>query len=236
MNHPTRELEPPTDEFAGRTESRPAEPPIELASAEPKLFGAVPPLFALVMGLAAVAVGAVLAISGSLLAGVLFLVAGAVLIALAVDASRRWPASTLPRVTVAALDWLGRHLGIARVSAGAWAEASRQVVALRRELRSLRGERQTRIASLGEAAYREDAEQVAALRSRIAEVDERIAACEREVEAVMNAARERVQRERVAAQPTESFAVPEVPPPLPDDAETRTAPTARRSRTSAGRA
>jgi len=209
---------------------------MELASAEPKIFGVVPPLLALVLGLAAAVVGIVVLASGSPLSGVIWLAAGAALIALAIDASRRWPASTLPRLAVTALDWLGRHLGLARVSAGAWAEASRRVITLRRELRPLRGERQSLIAALGEAAYEEDQDRIGELREEIAAIDERIAGAEAEIEEVMNAARERVARERVAAQPTETFAVPETAPPLAEDAETRTAPTARRSRASADHA
>lgn len=236
MDEPTAESDHPTGQFGAEPHSRRAEPRVELASAEPKIFGVVPPLLALLVGVAAMAVGIVLLLGDGPLVAVIWLAAGGALVALAVDASRRWPASTLPRVTVTVIDWLGRHLGLARVSAGAWADASRRVMALRREMRSLRGERDERITALGEAAYREDPDEARAQRERIAGIDERIARCRAEIEEVMDAARARVQRERVAAQPTESFAVPEVPPPLAEDDETRTAPTAARSRFPVGRA
>jgi hypothetical protein len=217
-----------TDDFPEPAASRSADPPVRFASAEPRIFGLVPPALALVLGLAGLVVGIIMLASGAVIAAIVWSAAGIALLALAIDASRRWPASALPRLAVRVADGAGRNLGLARVTAGAWGEASRRVVSLRHELRSLRSEREARLSTLGAAAYRDDADQVREQRQRLAEIDARIGTCERERDEVVADARERIQKERAAAQPTEAFAIPEEPPPLDEHEKTRTAPTARR--------
>jgi hypothetical protein len=212
--------EPPTSE--------PAAPRVRLKSAEPRIFGVVPPALALVLGIGALIVGIVVLGAGAMVAGVIWLAAGIALLALALDASRRWPASALPRLAVKVADGTGRRAGLARVTAGAWGGASRRVVALRRELRSLRGERDAQLIALGEAAHREDEGEIRQVKDRLRAIDERIATCESEMEEVISQARERVRKEKVAVRPTEQFAVAETPPPAREDEPTRTAPTARR--------
>ena len=206
-----------------------AAPRVRLESAEPRIFGLVPPALALALGIGALAVAIVVLASGALVAGLIWIAAGAVLIALALDASRRWPASTLPRLAVRAADGAGRHFGLARVTAGAWGEASRRIVSMRHEIRALRSEREQRVAELGEAAYREDQNEMQRLRERIAAIEQRIEACEREMDEALAGARERVKKEKVSVRPTEEFAVAEAPPPIDEDEKTRTAPTTRRN-------
>src|SRR5690349_23603514 len=114
---------------------------MKLESTEPRIFGVVRPVVALALGIGALIVGIVVLASGAVLAGAIWLFAGIVLLALTLDASRRWPASALPRLASGAVERVGGRVGVARVSAGEWARASRRVVSLRRELRSLRDER-----------------------------------------------------------------------------------------------
>jgi hypothetical protein len=208
---------------------------MKLQSAEPRIFGVVPPSVALVLGVGALIVGIVLLASGALVPGLIWLAAGVALLALAIDASRRWPASRLPRLAVGAVDGTGRRLGLARVSAGAWVQASRRVVSLRRELRRLRSDRDASLLALGEATYQDEPEEARRLLKRVGAIDERIEAAEREIEESLAGARRRVKKERVAARPTQEFAVAETPPPLSEDEKTRTAPTAARRRPPAPR-
>jgi hypothetical protein len=207
-----------------------AQPRMKLESAEPRIFGLVPPTLALVLGLGALIVGIIVLVAGALIAAGIWLAAALALIALSIEASRRWPASALPRLAVRVADGAGRHLGLARVTAGAWGEASRRVVSLRHELRLLRTEREARLAALGAAAYRDHDGEVRALRDRIASIDERIERSQRELEGVVARTRKRVQEERKSAAPTTPFAVAEEPPALQEDEKTRTAPTAARRR------
>ena len=212
--------------------SRPAAPRVHVASAEPRIFGVVPPALALCLGVAGLILGIALLSSGSVVGGIAALLSGLILLALAIDAARRWPASALPRLFVRVSDATARRLGLARVSAGAWSEASRRMVALRRERRELHTRRKAEQSALGAAAYREDDDEMGALRQRLAELDERIERCEQEMGEVVDEARERVHRKRVEVQPTQPFAVAEAPP-SDAEAETRTTPTVRRSTHSA---
>lgn len=192
-----------------RLESDPGEPPIAVA-AEPRIFGVVPPTVALVLGAAAVVAGAATALGlGSWPLGAGLTVVGIVLVILAIDAARRWPASALSQRVVGAVDGAGARIGLARVFAGAWSGATREVVRLRRELHDLRGERERAQFELGGAAYREEADEVRSLRDRITGLDGRIEAAEREMEEAVALARRRVKRERVAIKPTEAIAVEE---------------------------
>jgi hypothetical protein len=211
--------------------SRPGTPKLHVTSVEPRIFGVVPPALALCLGIAGLVAGVALLVSGMLPAGVALAAFGLLFVALAIDAARRWPTSALPRIAVRVADAAGARLGIARVSTAAWAQASRELIALRRELRGLRDEREAEQFALGAAAYREDDDQMGALRRRLAELDEEIERTERAITAAAERARARVDRERSAVKPTEYFAVAEEEPPPDEDATTRTSPTVpRRSR------
>ena len=223
--HPPTPSDDPTLPKDAEQRSRPADPKVEIASAEPKIFGMVQSTGALVLGAAARAVGIGLLLSGSIIAGVVFFVCGAILLALSIDAARRWPASALPRVSVRVVDAIAARLGLARTSAGAWAGASREVIGLRREQRELRPEREAQQFALGEAAYREEAAEVETLRERLHELDEQLEGREKAIDDVKSRARTRVERERVAIEPTQQFAVPEEPAPPGEDDKTRETPT-----------
>jgi hypothetical protein len=170
---------------------------------EPRLFGAVPPSLALGLGVVALILGIVLLATGSIVAGVIWALAALALLAVGIESARRWPASAIPRLLATAARASVRRLGLARVSAGAWTDASRRRLALRRELRSLRKRRDVELTALGDAAYRDDAEEVRSLRGRIAELDGRIEGCERAMTEAVERARDRVERKRAEVQPTQ---------------------------------
>jgi hypothetical protein len=139
--------------------------------------------------------------TGSIIAGAIWVVAGLALLVLGLESARRWPASALPRVRAAAGAG-ARSVGVARVSAGAWSDASQRRFALRRELRALRKRRAAEISTLGAAAYREDGEEMIALRERIGEIDGQIERCEGGMADAVAGARERVERKRAEVRPT----------------------------------
>ncbi len=190
-------------------EGEAGDPPIAVA-AEPRIFGVVPPTVALVLGAAAVLAGAAAGLGlGAWPVGAGLIVTGVLLLALAIDAARRWPASALAQGAVGAVDGAGARLGLARVFAGAWSEATREVVGLRRELHELRRERESAQFELGGAAYLNEAGEMRSLRDRIGELDSRIEAAEREMDEAVALARRRIKRERVAIKPTRAIAVEE---------------------------
>jgi uncharacterized membrane protein YccC len=170
----------------------------------------VPPAVALALGVACVIAGIVLIFSPEQRpAGIVALCLGAVLLVLTVDAARRWPTSTVARAFVRSVDGAGSRLGLARVFAGAWSQATRGEIRLRNEIRALHQARDREQFELGAAAYQDDAERLAEGRERISELDRRIAEDEREIAEAIEGARERVDRERAAVNRTQPFAVPE---------------------------
>jgi hypothetical protein len=181
-----------------------------VSATEPRIFGMVPPAVALGLGLACLIAGIALILSPEQrLAGIVALCLGVVLLVLTVDAARRWPTSTVARAFVRFVDGAGSRLGLARVFAGAWSQATREEIRLRAEIRALHHERDREQFELGAAAYDDDAHRVASSRERISELDRQIEEDEREIAEAIEGARERVDRERAAINPTRPFAVPE---------------------------
>jgi hypothetical protein len=94
-----------------------------------------------------------------------------------------------------------------RESVDAWVHATRDLVKLRGESRSLREERKQALLDLGDAAYREDAARTGELRLRLREIDEGLASRDLAQAATLAKARRHVHEERVAVQPTQQFSV-----------------------------
>jgi hypothetical protein len=173
---------------------------LTLDRVEPRLFGVVPPLATLVLGLAALAVGAVALATGHWVLGAVVTLAGLVLSSLFMGAARRFHSGdAASRAAASIRDWAGFAAG----SAGAWSRAGRELLAARRELAALRAERNRTQFELGAAAYREDDAEVARLRARIRELDERARARAGLTHEAVEEARRRVDDERLAIQPTE---------------------------------
>ena len=183
----------------------------------PRLFGVLAPVPTFVLA-AILFVGAVVAlIAQSWILGVMLLAFSAALFVLFYGAAERDPSSGISR---AALGAVARVSGWGRFltgSAGAWSGAGRRLYDLRRELAPLRRERREVQFALGDAAYRQDEGTIASLRARMAEIDDAIAARERErVETLANA-RKRVEDERLEVRQTQ-FLPPDDAPDGPADA------------------
>jgi hypothetical protein len=173
---------------------------LTLDHVEPRLFGVVPPLATLGLGLAALAIGAVALATGHWVVGAVVTLAGVVLSSLFVEAARRFHSGDAAlRAAASVRDWAGFAAG----SAGAWSRAGRELIAARRELAALRAERQRAQLELGAAAFREDDVEVARLRARIHDLDERARERAGLTQEAVEEARRRVDDERLAIQPTE---------------------------------
>jgi hypothetical protein len=203
-----------------RLDADPADPgSISYTQPEPKLFGVLLPTPTFI--LACVVLGGALAafISGSPVLGVMLLAFSAALFVLFYGAAERNPESGVARAAVDAVGRVSGWLRFSRESASAWSGAGARVVKLKQELRPLRAERKDVQLALGEAAYEQDEGKIASLRARIAEIDDEIAARERESAEAVARARHRVDDERVAVQPTEQLAPAQPVEPV-DEAET----------------
>lgn len=183
---------------------------ISYSQPSPRLFGVLAPLPTFVLA-AILFLGALLAlIAQSWVLGVMLLAFSAALFVLFYGAAERDPSSPVAR---AALRTVGRVSGWTRFasgSAGAWSGAGRRLYEIRRELRPLRAERREVQLALGEAAYNQHEPTVASLRARMAEIDDAVAALEREREETVAKARSRIEEERLEVRETQ-FLPPEDP-------------------------
>lgn len=141
-------------------------------------------------------------VAGSWLLVVALLAPSLALFALFYGAALRDSSSRVARVAVTAVRRLRAWAGLGSEYLGAWTGAGRSVVRLKRESRALRRERDRVRIALGDAAYLEDEAAVSALRARLREIDDGLAAREEEQAATLARARRRVEDEHLAVQPT----------------------------------
>jgi hypothetical protein len=177
--------------------------PVSYSQPTPRLFGVLAPTPTFVLAAILFFGGLLGLILQSWVLAVLLLAFSAALFVLFYGAAERDPSSPLARRT---LETVARITGWARFatgSAGAWSGAGRRLYELRRELAPLRKERREVQFALGEASYRQDDTTVASLRARMAEIDDAIAAREREREETLATARKRVEDERLEVRDTQ---------------------------------
>jgi hypothetical protein len=172
---------------------------------EPRLFGVVPTLATFLLGLTILVVALVAFALGHPVLGAVLLVPALGLLALAVEAGRRFGRND--RASRAALR-LREWSRFALASTAARSRASRDLLTARSELARLRAEFRRVQLELGAAAYREDADETERLRARMRELEEQARALERGTHRAVDEAEERIGEERLAIQPTEI-----VPPP-----------------------
>jgi hypothetical protein len=196
-----------------------ADVPVNVVAVEPRWFGMTPPVASFGLGTASLALGILFLALGRWVLGSLLVVVGVVFLAFFLESARRRPATPAARVSarIAADITGGARLAVG--SLGAWSRAGREVIRLRRELRTLKNERGRTQFELGGAAYRENEAEVATLRARLADIDSQIAARAEAIGAAVEGARWRVKRELVAARPTERIEAPD-----PEKAETAAEP------------
>ena len=169
----------------------------------PKLFGVVSPTAAFVLACLLLVGAIAAAVAGSIIGTILLLAASAAVFVLFYGAAER---DSSGRVASAALAGNERIRGWTTSSgtwARAWSDAGRDVVRLRRKMKALNDERERLRPALGDAAYREDEPVVSALRARMLEIDDAVAACRQERLATVARARAQVDDVRVAGHPTE---------------------------------
>jgi hypothetical protein len=180
-----------------------------LQRVEPRLFGVVPPSAAFVLGLGALVAAVVSFATGHWLVGLALGVSSAVLLALFVEAARRFSAADpVARAAVAVARRLRAWSGFAAGSASAWSRARSEVLPARRELAAILDELERAQRELGGAAYREDAAEMGRLRELMHELEEQAREREAVIRQALDRARRRVGDERLAIQPTEVVRLP----------------------------
>jgi hypothetical protein len=189
----------------GRPTAEVREEPVDLHIAQPRYFGVAPPLFVCSIALVLLVVGVILIVADHLEVGVLAILLSVCLLPMFFAGARRWPEGRLARVSLSTADRLRDEAGVAAESLSTWSRASKEVVQLRREQFTLRRERDAKIRELGQAVFDDDG-RADDLKAAAKELDNRLAANERELARTVASARRRVRRERATIAPTEVIA------------------------------
>jgi hypothetical protein len=167
---------------------------------EPRLFGVVPQRAAFLLGLTILVVAVFAFALGHPVLGAVLLVPAVGLLALAVEAARRFGRNDrASRAALRVREWSR----FALASAAARSRASGDLLAARSELARLRAEFRRTQLELGGAAYREDAAETELLRARMRELEERARVVERGTHRAVGEAERQIGEERFAIQPTE---------------------------------
>ncbi len=172
----------------------------------PHVYGVLTPGPALFLGCVLLLAGILALVVGSAIAAIVLLAFAGVAVVFFYDAARRNPASAVARRALTSSDHMRAWALFIRESSSAWVTAIRKLVRLRGESRSLRREREQILPLLGDAAYREDADAISALRLQLRQIDEGLEKRDRERAATLAAARRHVEEEHAAARPTQQFA------------------------------
>lgn len=194
-----------------RIDGETGESPIAYSQPETRLFGVLAPLPTFVLGCVLLAGALAGLVAQSWVLGIMLLAFAAAVFVLFYGAAERDPQSGIARFALGIVGHVSGWTRFARGSAGAWGNAGRRVVGLRRETAPLRKERRDIQFALGDAAYRQDETTVASLRARMAEIDDAIAEKDREREEALARARNRVEDEKLAVRETQYLP--------PDDAD-----------------
>jgi hypothetical protein len=190
--------------------------PVSYERVEPRYFGVTPPMLLFGIALGGLAGGIVLFATGHWPIG-LILIGIAVLAGVGfAEVARRKPDTAVTRVSAEALYGFRARAGSALESLAARGRAGADTLRTRRELARLAAQRLERLAALGDAVYRGDPTATREARARVAELDQRAAALEHELEERLDAAQERIRKARLEVQATQMLEVQEPYPP-PDE-------------------
>lgn len=181
----------------------PTETPPSWERAEPHYFGLTPHVLAAFISAVLFGAGVVLLIDGSLAVGLLLVLAALLLAALYAEQARRRRTSSLDRVAAAAVDQTRALAGFTGASVRAWTHAGREVTRLRLEASRCARKRSQLQYALGGAVYAGDDGEAERLRAEMQAADDRIAECIAEANEVVERARTRTSRERLAVSRTE---------------------------------
>ena len=188
-----------------RTDAPPLElrdVPVDVQHAEPRYFGLGPPIFVFSLGVLLLVLGVILIVVGSIAFGLIALVLAACMLPTFLAGARRWPDTPIARAGISTADRVRDEADVAVTSISTWSRAGRDVVRLRKQQFRLRRDRDAKIRDLGHSVFDEDG-RADELKTAAKELDEQIAANERELQRTIAGARRRVRKDRAAVVATE---------------------------------
>jgi hypothetical protein len=176
--------------------------PIDVQHAEPRYFGLGPPVFVFSLGVGLLVLGIVLLVLDAFAVGVIAIVLAVCLLPTFLAGARRWPETRIARAGISTADRVSDEAEVAVTSIATWSRAGRDTVRLRKEQFGLRRERDSKIRELGVSVYEEDG-RADELKAEAKELDERIAASERELARAIAGARRGFRKGRASVAATE---------------------------------
>jgi hypothetical protein len=171
--------------------------------ADRRVFGVPPATGLLVLGGLLLGISLVLLVTGRVLLGAVLLVASLFLLSGFPSIARRPGESSVARQAVRSYDGVRARAGATIDSIAIRASARKRLGEIDDDVAQLREARERAVAELGEAAYREDADEIARLRGELRTADDAIGAKERERAQVEAETEEQIGGTRSAAAPTE---------------------------------
>jgi ElaB/YqjD/DUF883 family membrane-anchored ribosome-binding protein len=193
--------------------------PVHMTTATPRYFGVTPPFAVLFLTVVSLAFAIVVFLQGHVVAGAVLLLAAALFASVFVAAARRLPETAVGRLWQALVTSVRDQTGFAVEAVSAQSGARMELFRLRRELSELARERAEAARELGEAVYGGADERVEQARERMRELDDALAAKEREMNIVAAQANERIERAQLQVQETAVVEPPNVPEPMPVPSE-----------------
>jgi len=185
--------------------------PVTVTRVEPRFYGVTPSLLTLVLAGAAVTIAILLFVGGHWPYGLILLGIAVLLVLAFLETARRKPAGTVSHSTAQALDTFRSRSRVVAESLATRRRATRQVYAIRQELGQMTVRRDRLLFELGEALYRGDEQATEEARSRLEELDRRVAEREAEMQQVVESAEHVLARRRLEVQQTEVAEAPEEP-------------------------
>jgi hypothetical protein len=187
--------------------------PVSMSRTEARFYGVTPAIGALVLAGATLALAVIFFVTGRWPIGLILLGVTVLLVLAFLEAARRKPKGTATRSTAESFDSIRARAGVAAGSIATRGRATRQLYALRQELRRMAGLRAQLLFELGDAVYRGDEQAAEDARRRVEELDAVAVEREAEMELVVESAQDVMARRRLEVQPTEVAEQPSTPAP-----------------------
>ena len=168
-------------------------------------LGAPPPAFLGALSLAALLLVLILLITGSWIGAIIALGAFIGLITLFIPAVRHDPNSQAARVTRRSVSNATNSARFAAVAARAWTHAGISLLHVKQRRLRLKRELHSQLAPLGQAVHRGDQARAEDLKARADELEQQLQDIDGNALAIVEGAREVVEREKATSQPTQTL-------------------------------
>jgi hypothetical protein len=176
--------------------------PVDVDVAMPRYFGVTPPTLLFGIASATLVLAIVFAILERWIAAIVLAAAVLVEIALFLSVARRKPDTRVAKASVRAIQRARERAGWVVQTTSVRTEVGRKLTPLRRDLLELGEERERRLRELGAAVYEGDDETAKRVTDDLQSLDATREGKEAEMRSIQEAARKRLEQERLHVQPT----------------------------------